>query len=85
MSPPTQAAVREWHAIDPARFRDEIVPAGAPALLRGAVRDWPAVRAGRDSPLAMAHYLRGFDNGLAIETMFGEPGIGGVHGHAPGA
>ena len=71
------ASVREWHDVDPARFRDEIVPGGAPALLRGAVRDWPAVRAGRESPAAMAHYLRGFDTGVAIDTMFGEPGIGG--------
>jgi hypothetical protein len=69
--------VREWHDVDPSRFVAEIVPGGAPALLRGAVRDWPAVRAGRESPAAMAHYLRGFDNGVAIHTMFADPAIGG--------
>ena len=40
-------------------------PAGraARAAARRRWRDWPAVRAGRESPLAMANYLRGFDTG----------------------
>ena len=41
------------------RFTQEIVPAGQPALLRGLVDQWPAVRAGRASPAAMVDYLRG--------------------------
>jgi len=69
--------VPEWRDVSAATFRDEILPAGAPALLRGAVRDWPAVSAGRDSPAAIANYLRGHDTGSSSDTMFGAPSIGG--------
>ena len=55
----------------------EIIPLAQPALLRGAVRDWPAVRAGRESPAAMANYLRGFDNGAPSTRCIGDPAIGG--------
>ncbi len=77
MSPPITATVREWHDVDAPRFRDEILPSGQPALLRGAARDWPAVRAGRESPAAIARYLRGFDLGTALHTMFADPAIDG--------
>ena len=46
-------------------------------VLRGLVADWPAVRAGRESPQAIANYLRGFDTGASADTMFGDPAIGG--------
>jgi hypothetical protein len=58
-------------------FREEILPRAQPALLRGLVGAWPAVRAGRESPVAMANYLRGFDTGGPIHTMHGDPAIGG--------
>lgn len=77
MSPPIPASVREWHDVDASRFRDEILPAAEPALLRGAARDWPAVRAGRESPAAVARYLRGFDTGTALHTMFADPAVDG--------
>jgi hypothetical protein len=72
---PVQVRIRE--GVDQDVFRDEIVPAGEPVLLKGLVSDWPAVRAGRDSPEAMADYLLGFDSGQAIETILGTPEIGG--------
>jgi Cupin-like domain len=69
--------VRELHDVSVAQFHDEILPALEPVVLRGAVRDWPAVRAGRESPRAMASYLRALDAGSEADTMFGEPAIGG--------
>src|SRR5215831_288421 len=77
MSNPAPTPVRELQAVSVAQFHDEVFPAQQPVVLRGAVRDWPAVRAGRESPLAMANYLRGFDSGVEAETMFGDPAIGG--------
>lgn len=78
MSNPTPpAAVRELRDVSPARFRDEILPAQQPVILRGAVAAWPAVRAGRESPHAMANYLRALDNGTPTDTMIGPPSIGG--------
>jgi hypothetical protein len=69
--------IRELRDVSPAQFRDEILPAGQPVLMRGAVADWPAVQAGRESPRAMADYLRALDNGTPTDTMIGDPAIGG--------
>ena len=76
VSHPRQS-IPEWRDVSVATFRDEILPAGKPAVLRGAIRDWPAVRAGLDSPAAMASYVRAFDTGATTETMVGDPSIRG--------
>jgi hypothetical protein len=67
----------EWHNVDQDMFRNEIVPRRRPAVLRGLAGDWPAVRAGRESPTALRDYLRGFDNGKPVPTFFGPPAIRG--------
>jgi hypothetical protein len=69
-------SVREWRDVSAATFHNEILPSQQPALIRGAVLDWPAVRAGA-SPQALANYLRGFDTGASAETMHGSPAIRG--------
>ena len=53
----------EFSDVDRARFESEIVPRDAPAILRGLAAQWPAVARGRESPVAMAQYLVGFDQG----------------------
>lgn len=70
-------SIPEWHDVTVATFRDEILPAAEPAVLRGAIRDWPAVRAGLESPAAMASYVRAFDTGATVEAMIGDPSIRG--------
>ena len=77
MATPVPTPIREWRDVSPDVFRNEIVPSHQPALLRGAVRDWPAVRAGLESPASMANYLRAFDTGASADTMYGDPAIGG--------
>jgi len=69
--------IRELRDVSAAQFREEILPSLQPVVLRGVVADWPAVRAGRESPQAIANYLRGFDTGASADTMFGDPAIGG--------
>ena len=69
--------IRELRGVDAARFRAEILPSGQPAVIRGAVSDWPVTRAGRDSPRAVANYLRAFDNGASLDAMTADPSIGG--------
>ena len=59
------------------RFREEILPAGRPVVLKDLVKDWPAVRAGRESPRALADYLRGFDRGKQVAVLEGPPSIRG--------
>ncbi len=69
--------VREWRDVDAAAFRNEIIAANQPAVIRNAVGAWPAVGAGRQSPAAMANYLRAFDTGASADAMLGDPAIGG--------
>jgi hypothetical protein len=72
MTLPTPRPVREWRDVDKPRFRDEIMPLGQPAVLRGAVADWPAVQAESIGP-----YLRGFDLSANCEVLIGAPSAGG--------
>jgi hypothetical protein len=71
------ARIAEWHGVTRAQFQQEIVPAGAPAVLRGLAAGWPAVAAGRSSPATMANYLSGFATGAPVHVMVGAPAIGG--------
>ncbi|HVY85551.1 MAG TPA: cupin-like domain-containing protein [Caulobacterales bacterium] len=58
-------------------FWQEILPAARPVVMRGLVADWPAVKAGKQSPKALCDYLRRFEAGRALPTMYGPPDIGG--------
>lgn len=69
-------AAREWPEVDRDIFEREIVPLGEPAVLRGLVAEWPAVRAG-GSPEAVAAYLRRFDLDRPCDTLIGSPAIKG--------
>jgi hypothetical protein len=75
MNETAQILVRD--NVDLKAFREEIVPACKPVVLRGLVKDWPAVQAARESPRALADYLRGFDQGRQIIVMEGPPSIRG--------
>ncbi|PXA99420.1 cupin-like domain-containing protein [Nostoc sp. 3335mG] len=68
---PETARVREWTKVDAATLRDEIIPLGQPAILRGAASHWPAVDSARDS---LASYLRGFDLDVPCDVLIGAPG-----------
>jgi hypothetical protein len=72
---PTRVAERAGVTAD--IFHSEILPAAQPVVMRGLVSDWPIVAAGRTSPQALSDYLRRFDRGNSISTMFGPPGMGG--------
>jgi hypothetical protein len=72
-----RAAVAQWQGVTPDQFRQEIVPAGVPAILRGLVANWPAVAAARSSPAAIANYLAAFSTGAPVHLMVGDPSIEG--------
>src|SRR5689334_537209 len=67
----------EREGLDLASFRAELVPAYRPVVLRGLVRDWPAVAAATRSDGEAAAYLMGFDRGATVEAFVGPPEIGG--------
>jgi hypothetical protein len=75
MSETAQILVRD--DVDLKTFNEEIRPAAQPVIMKGLVRDWPAVLAARDSPRALADYLRGFDRGrqiIVVERPAGSTG-----------
>lgn len=51
--------IDEVSAVDFARFHEEIRPAGVPVVMRGLVRDWPAVAAALESDRDIVDYLIG--------------------------
>ena len=56
---------------------EAIVASQQPALLKGAARDWPLVRAGLEGPAAAMRYLAAFSNGREVVGYVGDPAIGG--------
>ena len=71
------AQVAERSGVTPEAFRDEILPAAQPVLMRGLVKDWPIVQAALASPEAFCAYLRRFDRGASVRTVTASPGAQG--------
>jgi hypothetical protein len=69
--------VREWRDIELATFKNEILPENKPAVLRGLLKDWPAVQTGLNSNRALCDYIKQFDCGRPVETLMGDASIGG--------
>jgi hypothetical protein len=63
----------------PEQFLREVVEPCRPVVLRGLVKDWPIVAAGRHSPSAVRDHLKAFDAGGDIEAFFGAPAIAGKY------
>jgi hypothetical protein len=70
-------AIAIFESVTKADFVTYIRPAGQPAVLKGAIRDWPAVRAGQDSDARLADYLKTHDNGEQAGVYLGAPEIRG--------
>ncbi len=77
MSDQTPQGIPEWHDVDERKFREEIVPRYQPAVLRGLVKDWPAVQAALTSPEEVSRYLIAFDNGSPVDAILMPPQAGG--------
>jgi len=70
-------AVRVFETVTPALFTENIRPLNAPALLKGIMTDWPAVKLGTQSDEALIDYLKAHDNGRQAGVLLGAPEIGG--------
>ena len=69
--------IAEWREVDTATFRERIYPTHEPAVLRGAVRQWPAVQRGSPSAQAMCGYLLGLPQGAPVPLLTAEPSVKG--------
>jgi hypothetical protein len=69
--------IREFTGLDGDAARRDVLPQMQPAVFRGLVRDWPAVRQGLDSPAALVRYLKRFDSGKTVDALLAAPEIDG--------
>ena len=69
--------MREFSTHDDELIRRDVIASARPAVLRGLVKDWPIVAAGRESPAAVAEYLRRFDNGTPVDAIMMSPEFAG--------
>jgi hypothetical protein len=67
----------EYRDLDPARFFSEVAGSYRPAILRGFVQHWPAVRAASRSPEALCQYLLGLVNETEVDAVMTPPAEGG--------
>jgi hypothetical protein len=74
---PAPHPIREFSALDAAAIRRDVLPDKRPAILRGLVADWPAVKHGLDSPAALVRYLKRFDSGKSVDALLTAPEIDG--------
>ena len=64
------------HSLPPIREISTLdVGSGRPAVLRGLVKDWPAVKC--QSPAALVEYLRRLDNGTPVDALMTPPEVEG--------
>ncbi len=63
--------VRVWNNVDRSRFEQDVVPLYEPAILKGIVSSWPAVKAGKVSDDSIRQYLTRMDTGAVGETYVG--------------
>ena len=76
MNPQLQK-IPEWHDVDDKTFRKEIITQYRPAVLRGIVKNWPAVQHALKSPESLCSYLNAFDNGNCVEALMIAPDANG--------
>ncbi|HUP97687.1 MAG TPA: cupin-like domain-containing protein [Usitatibacter sp.] len=69
--------IREWHDVDAKTFREEVAARYEPAVLRGVVADWPAVRAAAESPALFCTYVAERDSGAPVDTLRTPPSAKG--------
>jgi Cupin-like domain len=67
------APIAEWRAVDRGVFERDIVPRYEPAVLRGQVADWPAVRRGAESDAALCAWLGSMDSGSEVDALMVPP------------
>ena len=69
--------IAEYEPMDRERFEREIVPRGEPAVFRGLVADWPAVRAAKEGPDILADMLRFVATEEPFQAWFASPEVEG--------
>jgi len=69
--------MQEFTGLTDEAIRTDILMLGRPAVLRGLVSSWPAVRQALESPAALVAYLRQLDNGGLVDAVMTPPEVAG--------
>jgi hypothetical protein len=69
--------VKEHVGLTVEQIRRQVLADKHPAILRGLVRDWRAVREFADSPAALVRYLKQLDSGAPVDALMTAPEAGG--------
>ena len=69
--------IREFTAQGSETIRRDVLSDKRPAVLRGLVGGWPAVKQGLISPAALVRYLDRFDSGISVDALLAAPEIDG--------
>jgi len=72
--------MRELTGLDPQALPDELLRSTQPAVIRGLVGQWPAVKANA-GPGGLSAYLRRYTCGATVGAWFGPPEIEGRFGY----
>lgn len=70
-------AIPERRDVDAEIFRRDIVTRYEPVVMKGLVRDWPAVQHALKAPESVCGYLSAFDNGSAVDVIRTPPSARG--------
>jgi hypothetical protein len=74
---PAPQPILELSGLDDDAIRRDVLSDKRPVILRGFVRDWPAVKQALDSPAALVRYLGRFDSGKSVDALLSAPEIDG--------
>jgi hypothetical protein len=61
--------IAEYEGVEATGFRDDISRRDAPAVMRGLVREWPAVQHAAQAADAIGEYLRPLDSGAKVTAL----------------
>lgn len=73
--------VETWSAADEPALKARLEQRAEPVLLKGLVRDWPAVRAGQGEALDICRYLAPLDRGVEVMATKTRAAARGVMGY----
>jgi len=75
--------VKEHSGLTVEEIRREVLPDKRPAVLRGLVRDWRAVRESLQSAASLVRYLKQLDSGAPVDALMTPPELDGQIGYNP--
>jgi hypothetical protein len=70
--------VKEYSGLTVEQIRRDVLPDKQPAVLKGLVGDWPAVREAQNSPEALVRYLKRHDSGAPVDALMTRPEAEGL-------